>query len=102
MHAGRGLRIAVWLVAAAATSGIAQDAWSAPKRDKPGWITAHSRYSTATITAPTRPGQWGLEVRMPGGTWISCKLDCKNTLREETVDFWREQENKNSGGCPRC
>jgi hypothetical protein len=25
---------------------------------------------------------------MPGGTWIPCKQDCRETLREETVDFW--------------
>ena len=25
---------------------------------------------------------------MPGGTWIGCKLDCRETLREEAIDFF--------------
>jgi hypothetical protein len=55
-------------------------------------ITACSRYGSDCITAPTRPARFGPEVRLPGGTWISCKLDCKSTLRDETIDFWRVRE----------
>ena len=51
-------------------------------------VTAHSIYGHGSITAPVRPGRFGPEVRLPGGTWISCKLDCRTTLREETIDFW--------------
>lgn len=55
-------------------------------------ITACSRFGSDCITAPTRPARFGPEVRLPGGTWISCKLDCKSTLRDETIDFWRVRE----------
>jgi hypothetical protein len=34
-------------------------------------------------------------VRLPGGTWLECGISCSDTLRRETVDFWR-----NHGGRP--
>jgi hypothetical protein len=51
-------------------------------------ITVNSRYGHGAVSAPTREGQAGPEVRLPSGSWISCKGDCRTTLREETVDFW--------------
>jgi hypothetical protein len=54
-----------------------------------GYVTAESRYTSATITAPVRYGPHGrLEVRLPGGTWLECGLSCRDTLRRETIDFW--------------
>jgi hypothetical protein len=55
-------------------------------------VTGCSRFGKGCITAPTRPGKFGPDVRLPGGTWISCKLDCPTTLRDETVDFWMKRE----------
>jgi hypothetical protein len=55
-------------------------------------VTVCSRYGKGCVSGPVRPGKFGPDVRMPGGTWISCKLDCRNTLREETVDFWETKE----------
>jgi hypothetical protein len=55
-------------------------------------VTGCSRFGKGCITAPTRPGRFGPEVRLPGGTWISCQLDCPTTLRDETVDFWMKRE----------
>lgn len=57
-------------------------------------VTAVSVKTRQTITAPVRRGQWGDEVRLPGGTWIDCKSDCRETLRQETVDFWERQEQR--------
>lgn len=57
-------------------------------------VTAYSRSNLQPVTAPVRRGRWGLEVRLPGGTWIDCKGDCRETLREETVDFWERQERR--------
>jgi len=51
-------------------------------------IAVQSRYGHGGVSGVTRIGQLGPEVRMPNGTWIDCKQDCANTLREETVDFW--------------
>jgi hypothetical protein len=33
-------------------------------------------------------------MRLKGGTWIDCRGDCRETLREETVDFWETQNDK--------
>src|SRR3954466_10741867 len=92
---------------AAVMLAIAGDALSAtaaaqPRRE-PGpryvYVTAESRYGGATITAPARSGPQGrLEVRLPGGTWLECGLSCSDTLRRETVDFWRNH----GGGGPRA
>ena len=57
------------------------------------YVTAESRYSGATITAPVRYGPHGrLEVGLPGGTWIECRRSCSNTLRQETIDFWYSRD----------
>jgi len=61
-----------------------------------GYVTADSRYSGQSVSGPVRRGPEGrLEVRLPGGTWLACGLSCSDTLRRETVDFWR-----NHGGRP--
>ena len=61
-----------------------------------GYVTADSRYSGQSISGPVRKGPQGrLEVRLPGGTWLECGRSCSDTLRRETVDFWR-----NHGGRP--
>jgi hypothetical protein len=58
-----------------------------------GYVTAESRYGSGTVTAPVRPGRNGrAEVRLPGGTWIECAFSCRDTLRRETVDFWKSRE----------
>lgn len=55
---------------------------------KGGTVTACSRYGNGCYTAPVRPGQFGPVMRLKNGTWIDCKGSCKDTLREETVDYW--------------
>jgi hypothetical protein len=63
-----------------------------------GYVTADSRYSGASITAPVRYGPHGrLEVRLPGGTWLECGRSCRDTLRRETIDFWYSQDRKGDG-----
>lgn len=61
-------------------------------------VTACSRFGQACTTAPVRRGQFGLEVRLPGGTWISCARDCSTTLRDETIDFWSKRDWERGGG----
>lgn len=60
-------------------------------------VTACSRYGRGCVTAPVRAGRFGLEVRLPGGTWIPCAQDCRITLTDETVDFW-EKHIQDRGG----
>jgi hypothetical protein len=64
-----------------------------------GYVTAESRYSGAVVTAPVRYGSHRrLEVRLPGGTWIECGRSCRDTLRRETVDFWKDRGYPGAGG----
>lgn len=73
---------------------------AAPRRDELlGYVTAESRYSGKTITAPVRAGpNRRAEVRLPGGTWIECGRSCRDTLRRETIDFWDSRQYPNWGG----
>jgi hypothetical protein len=58
------------------------------ERDTGSGVTTCSRYGKGCISAPTRRGAVEREVRLPGGTWIGCKMDCRETLREESIDFF--------------
>ena len=60
-------------------------------------VSVCSRYGGRCVSAPVRTGRFDNEIRLPGGTWIECKRDCRNTLREETVDFF-ETIRERSGG----
>jgi hypothetical protein len=53
-----------------------------------GYVTAQATFGGRTVTAPIRPGRWGDEVLIPGGTWVDCEKTCEYTLRRLTVDFW--------------
>jgi hypothetical protein len=60
-----------------------------------GYVTAESRFGHGTVQGPVRLARAGnYEVRLPGGTWISCGRNCAETLRIESIDFW---ENKGAG-----
>jgi hypothetical protein len=60
-------------------------------------IMACSTHGKGCITAQTRQGRNGKEVRLPGGSWIGCKQDCKLTLTDETVDFWQKRDLERGG-----
>jgi hypothetical protein len=65
------------------------EAQAGKRKDRAGGIvTACSTYGHGCISAPTRQGKWGPEMRLKGGTWIDCESDCRETLRVKTVDFW--------------
>jgi hypothetical protein len=70
--------------------------------DEPGvyrYVTAEKTMGVGIVTAPVRPGRWGDEVRLPGGSWVDCARSCENTLRHNTVDFWDDMTSKtNSPG----
>jgi hypothetical protein len=52
------------------------------------YVTAYATHGGKSVTAPVRPGRWGEEVRLPGGSWVDCEVTCEYTLRRLTVDFW--------------
>jgi hypothetical protein len=49
-------------------------------------------YPSQTISGAVRRGPRGDEVRLPGGTWVPCAINCYNTLRNATIDFWRRYD----------
>lgn len=61
-----------------------------------GVVRACSIYGNGCTSAPIRRASYDYEFRLPGGTWISCKQSCQDTLRRETVDFWETQ--RENGG----
>ena len=68
----------------------AADAAPRKKSEDRGYGSVHScsNYGHGCMTAPLRRNSFGEEFRLPGGTWISCRQDCKTALREEALDFW--------------
>lgn len=70
---------------------VAAQADAASRREKP-FVTAVSRYGNGTLTAPTRPARFGYEVQLPGGVWIDCAGDCRETLRRQKLDYWETQQ----------
>ncbi len=92
-HLRRAVLAAAFLGAAATTAADAQSPGRGYRGAPSGqaWTTAHSRFGNGSVSAPVRPGPRGLEVRLPGGTWIDCGRSCSNTLRMQTVDFWENQ-----------
>ncbi len=89
-------RIALTVMAGVATivaqPGLAEAQAHRGSRD--GSVQACSRYGHGCATAPVRRGAYGLEFRMPGGTWVNCRQDCKTALREELLDFWETQRER--------
>jgi hypothetical protein len=65
--------------------------------DSGGLVKTCSIYGNGCTSAPTRRSDYGYEFRLPGGTWVGCRMDCKTALREETVDFWETQRERNGG-----
>lgn len=84
------------LRAAAAALGLAlifspflpSDASAYRDRHRDGRVVACSDYGRGCIRGRVREGRVERQVRMPGGTWIGCKGNCRRTLREESLDFF--------------
>jgi hypothetical protein len=81
-------RILQVLVAGMAVTLLLPSAGNAKPAKSGGGVAVCSKYGKGCITGAVRRGRFDNEVRLPGGTWIGCKLDCKETLREESVDFF--------------
>lgn len=73
------------------TASLPGAAEARPRGEVVGHVKTCSTYGNGCTTAPVRRGRNGYEFRMPGGTWIECRQDCRQALRQETVDFWETQ-----------
>jgi hypothetical protein len=90
------------LTASAAIALLASSSDAQPPHGRIiGYVTADSFYGVKTITGPVRVGPKGrLEVGLPGGTWIECRMTCANTLRQETIDFWQNRDYRHGADGP--
>lgn len=79
-------------ITAAATAAFADRLTSRERAT--GKVTACSTYGEGCTTAPVRQTSVGPQVRLKGGTWIYCEVDCQDTLRRATVDFWHDQRER--------
>ena len=84
--------IPLLLTAFAALLWPAADAAAAGKVLKS--VTACSAWGNGCIVAPVRRGRWGLEARLRSGRWLDCRGDCRETIRQEVLDFWETQNDK--------
>lgn len=69
----------------------------AQRRRTEGVVRACSNYGNGCTSAPVRRARFGYEFRMPGGTWVSCRADCRNAIREDMLDFWETQRENQRG-----
>jgi hypothetical protein len=66
---------------------------------KPGEvITAYSHYGNGSIQSVVRPGRFGWQVQLPGGSWTGCRRSCEETLRVQTVDIFGDGDNSLTSG----
>ena len=55
-----------------------------------GYVKTCSAYGNGCTSAPVRRGRNGYEYRLPGGTWIECRRNCRNALRETQRENQRD------------
>lgn len=96
MRSGLARSAIVGLAAVLASTALAE-AQSKRKSSgaNEGYVQTCSRYGHGCTSAPIRRGTYDYEFRMPGGTWVSCRQDCRQALREEVLDFWETQRERN-------
>jgi hypothetical protein len=88
-----GLVLAISLVALALPKAAIAERWRQPIDPTYPHITAQSDwYPSETATGAVRRTPRGDEVRLPGGTWVPCGINCYHTLKNATVDFWRRYD----------
>ena len=93
-----GTRVAAIFAASILVLALTQSAAARKWRQAPvdpayPYITTQSEiYPSETISAPVRRTLRGDEVRLPGGTWVRCSINCYFTLRNATIDFWRRYD----------
>ncbi len=90
----KGLFAGLASAAIAVAAATAADAQAYKRSSAESYVKTCSIYGNGCTSAPVRRGTAGYEFRLPGGTWINCRSDCKTALREETVDFWQTQRER--------
>lgn len=79
---------------AIATTTQARDRYADEEPGVYRYVYAEETFGGSRVSAPVREGEFGDQVRVPGGNWVNCEVSCEYTLRRLTVDFWDGQTNK--------
>jgi hypothetical protein len=56
-----------------------------------GFVIADSRFGNGSVRGAVREARNGLQVQLPGGSWVFCRASCSETLRVSTVDQFETQ-----------
>ena len=86
------LMLALAAISVPASAQMRRDGYE-PRGTAGSYVTAESRWGNGRVSGPVRPGKFGPEVRLPGGTWVHCVRSCSETLRRESIDFWQSHGN---------
>lgn len=86
------------LVLVALAYPLGPGAEAASRRGGEDGVTSCSRYGNGCRTVAVRSGRNGLEYRSPGGSWIECRRDCREAVREDVIDFWETLREKSPAG----
>ncbi|AHB50419.1 hypothetical protein W911_16545 [Hyphomicrobium nitrativorans NL23] len=60
----------------------------------PKSVKACSQHGNGCLVAPVRKARFGLEAQLKSGTWIPCRGDCRETIRQDVLDFWETQADR--------
>ena len=82
------LKFSALAALAALVCGSAVAEAQSKREVREGRVSTCSIYGNGCATAAIRPIASDYEFRMPSGTWVRCRKDCKSALREEVLDFW--------------
>lgn len=83
------LVVAVCLIPVLLASGAEARHGGVPKS-----VKACSQHGNGCLVAPVRQGRFGLEAQLKSGTWIPCRGDCREAIREDVLDFWETQADR--------
>jgi hypothetical protein len=92
MRSRFALSVMAGMATVVAGAGVAEA--QSKRGSREGYVESCSRYGHGCTGAPIRRGAFDYEFRMPGGTWVGCRQDCKEALREEVLDFWETQRER--------
>ena len=93
---GLGIAAAVVVVGTAGADAADRRSHAGGPYGAPGYVVAESEYGNGRVSGAVRPSPLGYQVRLPGGTWIYCRMSCTETLRVESVDFWQSRNRTGS------